>query len=166
MTMAGAAAAEEMFVTTALGNWGVWTGRASKIFESLSDDQMLREIAPGKNRPIYLLGHLTAVNDAMIPQLRLGEALYPHLAEPFVKQPDRSALELQPLAELRMAWKELNRRLDELFTQLTPAEWLERHGTVSEVDFAREPHRNRLAILLSRTSHTSYHLGQLMLLVK
>jgi hypothetical protein len=37
---------------------------------------------------------------------------------------------------------------------------------VTEEDFANEPHRNRLAILLSRTSHASYHLGQLMFLKK
>jgi hypothetical protein len=161
-----AIAAEQIFVTTALKNWDVWVGRATKIFDSLSDEQMLREIAPGKNRPIYLLGHLTAVNDTMIPQLRLGEALYPHLGELFVKQADRAVADLPPLSELRENWKDLNLRLDGLFAQLTPAEWLERHATVSEEDFAREPHRNRLAVLLSRTSHAAYHLGQLMLIPK
>jgi hypothetical protein len=164
--MATTTAVEGIFVTTALRNWDIWIGRAGKIFDSLTDEQMLREIAAGKNRPIYLLGHLTAVNDTMIPQLRLGEALYPHLTEPFVKQADRAVAELPPLPELRQNWKDLNRRLDSLFAQLTPPEWLERHATVSEEDFAKEPHRNRLAVLLSRTSHTSYHLGQLMLFVK
>jgi hypothetical protein len=164
--MATATATEEIFVTTALKNWNVWVGRASKLFDSLSDEQMLHEIAPGKNRPIYLLGHLTAVNDTMIPQLRLGDALYPHLTEPFVKQADRAVAELPSQSELRQNWKDLNFRLDEFFRQLTPAEWLERHATVSEEDFAREPHRNRLAVLLSRTSHAAYHLGQLILLVK
>jgi hypothetical protein len=40
-----------------------------------NEDQFKREVAPGKNRVLYLLGHLTAVNDAMLtsrwPERRL-----------------------------------------------------------------------------------------------
>jgi DinB superfamily len=161
--MATLESTEALFVTTALKSWDSWIGRADKLFDSLTDEQMLTEIAPGKNRPVYLLGHLIVVNDSMIPQLRLGEAHYEALREPFVLQPDSAAADLPPVAELRQHWTDLNQRLAEFFTKLTPAEWLERHATVSEEDFAREPHRNRLAILFSRTNHASYHLGQLML---
>ena len=157
---------EQIFVATALKAWGQWLGRANKLFDSLSDEQMLQEIAPGKNRALYLLGHLTAVNDAMIPQLRLGEANYTTLWDAFVTKADRTVTELPPISELRQNWKDLNTRLDAHFRELSPAQWLERHATVSEEDFATEPHRNRLAILLSRTSHLSYHLGQLLLLPK
>ena len=45
----------------------------------LSEEQLLQEIAPGKNRLIYLWGHLTAVNDALIPLLGFGERLHPEL---------------------------------------------------------------------------------------
>jgi len=154
---------EQIFVITALKAWDQWLGRATKLFDSLSDEQMLQEIAPGKNRPVYLLGHLIAVNDAMIPQLRLGEAGYAGLWDTFVTKPDRAVAELPPIAELRKNWKDLNAQLNTHFQQLSPAQWLERHSTVSDEDFANEQHRNRLAILLSRTSHLSYHLGQLML---
>jgi len=154
---------EAIFVATALKSWDQWIGRAGKFFDSLTDEQMMTEIAPGKNRPVYLLGHLIAVNDSMIPQLRLGDAHYESLREPFVVQPDNASAELPPISELRQNWKDLNLRLASLFEQLTPAEWLERHSTVSEEDFAREPHRNRLAILFSRNNHAAYHLGQLML---
>jgi hypothetical protein len=63
-------------------------------------------------------------------------------------------------------WIETNARLTTHFQKLSPTEWLERHATVSEADFVREPNRNRLAILLSRTSHIAYHIGQLMFLAK
>ena len=157
---------EETFVVTALKSWEAWVGRADKFFASLSDQQMQLEVAPGKNRALYLLGHLTAVHDSMIPQLRLGEAEYPQLRETFIAQPDRAVSDLPSTAELRKYWKDVNLRLASLFAELSPTQWLERHGTVSEEDFAKEPHRNRLAILLSRTSHASYHLGQLLLLNK
>jgi hypothetical protein len=102
----------------------------------------------------------------MIPQLRLGEAAYPELREPFVTQPDRTVQALPSAADLRAKWTELSLRLDALFAELTPAQWLERHATVSEEDFALEPHRNRLAILSSRAGHLAYHLGQLLLMPK
>jgi uncharacterized damage-inducible protein DinB len=153
----------DIFVATALNAWDQWVGRADKLFASLSDEQMKAEIAPGKNRPVYLLGHLIAVNDAMIPQLRLGEARYPELWTTFVKSPDRSVDSLPSIAELRDDWSELNARLSASFRTLSPEQWLERHSTISDEDFAKEPHRNRLAILLSRTSHNSYHMGQLAL---
>jgi hypothetical protein len=158
--------AESIFVATALQSWKVWIDRTSKLFDSLSDDEMFVAIAPGKNRPIYLLGHLIAVNGAMIQQLRLGEAAFPELWKPFVTLPDRALTGIPTTQELRQNWKGLNGRLFEYFEQLSPAQWLERHSTISEEDFLKEPHRNRLAILLSRTSHVSYHLGQLLLRVK
>lgn len=157
---------ETTFITTAIRSWDAWVGRTVKAFDSLGDEEMLTEIAPGKNRPIYLLGHLIAVHDAMIPQLRLGEAEYPDLREPFLSQPDRSVADLPSTPDLRKKWKDVHSRLSALFTELTPAQWLERHSTVTEEDFVNEPHRNRLAILLSRTSHLCYHLGQLALLKK
>lgn len=156
---------EEHFVATALKSWEQWVGRAGQLFNSLTDEQMLTEIVPGKNRPVYLLGHLLVVNDSLIPQLRLGEPSYAHLREAFLEKPDR-AVEIPPIAELRQNWKDLEARLIPLFAQLTPEQWLERHALVSEEDFAKEPHRNRLAIFLSRVSHTAYHLGQLRLLPK
>jgi hypothetical protein len=154
---------EQIFVITAVKAWDQWLGRASKLFDSLSDEQMLQEIAPGKNRPVYLLGHLIAVNDAMIPQLRLGEANFPAYLDTFVTKADRTVAELPPISELRQNWKEVNAKIDAHFRELSPAQWLERHATVSDEDFVNQQHRNRLAILLSRTSHMSYHIGQLLL---
>lgn len=162
--MSEATGNEQIFVTTALKSWDVWLGRANKLFDSLSDEELQAEIAPGKNRAVYLLGHLTAVNDAMIPALRLGDATCTSYWEPFVTKADRAVSDLPPVAELRQSWKDVNAKLGAHFLTLSPAQWLERHSTVSEEDFAREPHRNRLAILLSRTGHLSYHVGQLLLI--
>jgi len=155
-----------MSVKTALGNWDLTIRRVTAVFDGLDDEQLLEEIAPGKNRAIYLLGHLAAVHDAMLPLLGLGERQYPHLDDPFIKNPDRTIPVLPPPAELRACWKKTNELLSQKFLSLKPEQWLERHTMVSEVDFAREPHRNRLNVLLSRTGHASYHHGQLALLKK
>ncbi len=43
------------------------------------------------------------------------------------------------------------------------ADWAQKHTAVSVTDFAANPLRHRLAVLFSRTSHISYHLGQTVL---
>ena len=53
--------------------------------------------------------------------------------------------------------------ITEALERFTPEEWLEKHTAVSDEDFAKDPGRNRLAVVLSRTNHMSYHLGQIML---
>jgi hypothetical protein len=47
----------------AVNSWRLGVERADKIFSNLAEDQLLREVAPGKNRLIYLWGHLTAIHD-------------------------------------------------------------------------------------------------------
>jgi len=147
--------------------WNQQAKRTDKYFNALSDEEMLQPIAAGKNRNIYLLGHLTAVNDAMLPLLGLGERAYPQLDEPFLKNPDQPGTEkIVSTGELRQYWAASNEKLTRAFQGLSPAGWLERHNSISEEDFAKEPHRNKLSVLLNRTSHTAYHLGQLLLFKK
>ncbi|MES2512928.1 MAG: DinB family protein, partial [Bacteroidota bacterium] len=50
------------------------------------------------------------------------------------------------------------------FNQLTPEEWLQKHSAVSAEDFVKEPHRNRLNVLIGRTNHMQYHMGQVALI--
>ena len=46
------------------------------------------------------------------------------------------------------------------FAKFSPSDWTKRHTAVSEEDFEREPHRNRFAVLVRRTAHLAYHVGQ------
>jgi len=54
--------------------------------------------------------------------------------------------------------------LAEKFSTVKPDEWFQKHNSVSAEDFIKEPHRNRLNIIITRTTHLSYHLGQFILL--
>ena len=71
----------ELFVKMALDAWNIQIDRTTKLFNALTDNQLKQEVAPGRNSGIYLLGHLTAVHDALFPLLDLGEKLYPELDE-------------------------------------------------------------------------------------
>ena len=153
---------ETQLVDSALRTWQQAVDRATKLFSSLSEQELEREVAPGKNRLIYLWGHLLAVSDAMYAQLRLGERLHPEFDALFLKAPDKT-VELPSGAVVKAAWDEVHDRLKAEMAKLTPAEWVERHAVVSEEDFAKEPHRNRFTMLLGRIGHLGFHLGQAVL---
>jgi len=150
----------------ALDAWNIQIDRTNKLFNSLSDDQLGQEVAPGRNSGIYLMGHLTAVHDALFPLLGLGEKLYPQLDEIFIKNPDKSGLAKPEAKPLRNCWNDVNEKLEKHFNNFSIEEWFQRHTAISETDFEKEPHRNRLNVLLNRTAHLANHLGQLIFLKK
>ncbi|MES2332241.1 MAG: DinB family protein [Bacteroidota bacterium] len=141
-----------------------WQGQNKKLDEliaKLSDEQWNADTAPGRNSGTYLLGHLVAVNDGMIKLLGFGEKTHPELEAPFLANPDKSGQNFASLADLKKYWNEINTKLDESMKALSTDDWFGRHMSISEEDFCKEPHRNKLSILISRTAHQAYHLGQL-----
>lgn len=154
---------ETMFVELALRNWKASLDRVDKFFGGQSEGELQRELAPGKNRLIYIWGHLAAVNDALLPLLRFGPRLHPELDAIFITNPDRSVETMLSGADVKRCWSEINESLSKHFEALSPAQWLERHTSVSEADFAREPHRNRYNVLLNRMGHLAEHMGQAVL---
>lgn len=157
---------ENSYLALALKTWNTQIDRADKLFGRLSSEEILREIAPGRNRLLYLWGHLTAVQDAMLPLLSLGERLHPEFDRVFVSNPDKSQAEIPSHEQVRRAWNDINAELRKGFEKMSESDWVRRHSAVSEEDFAKDPSRNRFAILLSRTNHLSYHLGQAVLALK
>jgi uncharacterized damage-inducible protein DinB len=158
--------ADKLSVQVAINSWRLILERANKTLSNLTDDQLLKEVAPGRNRLIYLWGHLTAIHDAMFSILGLGERLHPELDAIFVSSPDGTGTQLPPAGELKKYWDEVNAKLLSEFAALSADEWLQRHYAMSEEDYVKDPTRNRLAVLLSRTNHMSYHLGQITLPLK
>jgi hypothetical protein len=154
---------QQLSVEVAIRSWRLAVERADKVFSSLSEGQLMKEIAPGKNRPIYLWGHLTAIHDAMFPILGLGARLHPELDVIFVSNPDKALTQIPSAQGLKTYWDEVNGKLLLQFESLSADEWLLQHYAMSEEDYAKDPARNRLAVLLSRTNHMSYHLGQVIL---
>jgi hypothetical protein len=155
---------EETMIKMVLDAWHTQIKNTDDLFNSLSDEQMMQEVSPGRNRGIYLLGHLTAVHDRMLPLLGFADQRYPDLYKIFVENADKTETNLPSTEDLRNYWKEVNNVLSEKLSELSIEEWFQRHNAVSEVDFAKEPHRNKLNIVINRTNHLANHLGQLLLL--
>lgn len=156
--------ANEIMVKMVLDRWYTLIKNFDAVLGSITDEQLQKEVSPTRNRGIYLLGHLTAVHDDMLPLLNFGEKLYPFLSEPFIKSPDKAISELPSAKELRASWNKVNEVLSEKFSTLKPDEWFQKHNSVSAEDFIKEPHRNKLNVIITRTTHLSYHVGQFILL--
>jgi hypothetical protein len=155
---------EQTMVKMVLDRWYALLKNFDEILDTMTDEQLEKEIAPGRNRGIYVLGHLTAVHDDMMPLMDLGNKLYPELNEPFIKSPDKSGVKTPSAKELREAWSKMNATLARKFDSLQAHEWFQKHTSVSAEDFEKEPHRNKLNIVLTRASHLAYHVGQFRLL--
>lgn len=155
---------KELFIKMVLGAWETQNSRVDKLLNTLSNEKLMSETAPMRNSGVYLIGHLTAVSDGMLPILGLGEKLYPQLTDVFLINPDKSGLEKPSLDDLKGYWKNVNNTLREYFSKMQPDEWFTKHTTVSSEDFSKDPVRNKLNIIINRTNHQSYHLGQLMYL--
>src|SRR6266566_6507186 len=96
----------ELPVKVAINSWRLVVGRADEIFSRLTEDQLLQEVAPGKNRVIYLWGHLIAFNDALIPLLGFGARIHPELDLMFVSNPDRTVPTILLGEDLKIIWQE------------------------------------------------------------
>ncbi len=154
----------QIMVKMVLDRWYGSITNWDSILNNLPDETLQKEIAPGKNRGIYLLGHMIAVHDDMLRLLDMGEKQYPELYEPFIKAADKTTNQIPTPSELRNDWNRQCEVLKQKFDSLKPEEWFEKHTAVSAEDFAIEPHRNKLNIIITRTSHLQYHSGQLVLL--
>ena len=150
-----------LFVKMVLLQWQIQHTRINDWLAKVSDEQMMRETAPGRNTGIYLFGHLIASNDDLFRLLGIGEKLHPELDDIFIKSPDKSGKTLPPVATLIQYWKEINTALNAKFEAMQINEWFEKHTVVSEEDFIKEPHRNKLNIIITRAAHHAYHLGQM-----
>jgi len=151
----------ELVIKMTIAEWQKQNGRLDKILETHTAIQLAAPTAPNRNTGIYLVGHLTAVNDGMLPLLGFGPKLHPELEAVFLTNPDTAGLERPSLDTLKGYWKEINAKLSRHMDEMKPDDWFTRHTAVSEEDFAKEPHRNKLNIIINRTNHQSYHLGQL-----
>ncbi|WP_276372750.1 DinB family protein [Chryseolinea sp. H1M3-3] len=155
---------DQLIIKMVLDAWNQYLKRTDDLFLQFTDQDLLKQIAPGKNTAKYLLGHLTAVHDRMLPLLGLGQPLHPAIHEDFERRPDGDHVNKYSTADLRRQWSEVNTALNNAMATLTLDQWFERHNAVSPEDFNKEPHRNKLNVIINRTNHVAWHYGQLLLI--
>src|SRR3989454_10207764 len=117
--------------------------RADKLFGGLSSEAVLREMAPGRTRLLYLWGHLTAMHDAMLPLLGLGDRFHPEFDVAFVSNPDKSQAAIPSHEQVRQAWKTANGELSKGFQKMSWYDGAKRHSAGSDEHSARDASRRR-----------------------
>jgi len=154
----------QQIIKQVTSSWAAQSKVVTDLFNLYEDEHYLQAVAPERNRGIYLLGHLISASDGMLPLLGFGERLYPEFEQLFSLNPDGTFEKIPTVSELKEKWAALNNLLHDQFSKFRPEEWLDRHTKVSPEDFAVQPERNKLGVLLGRTNHISYHAGQLIFL--
>jgi hypothetical protein len=154
----------DLFIKMVLDAWNTKIAFIDKLLAELSDEQLQKEIAPGKNTGVYILGHLAGISNRMIPLLNLGNELKPELYNTYVELAEKDITQHHDIKQLRQEWTRINAELSKLFARVTPDDWFKKHNAVSDADFATQPHRNKLNVIINRTNHLDYHAGQLVLL--
>jgi hypothetical protein len=157
---------KQLLIKPVLDAWNSRLESANKIFNALTDDDLQKEVSPGRNRAIYLLGHLAVVHDKMLPLLNFEPQLFPQIEDAFLRRPDKSVSEIPSAKELRTMWDTVNSKLTAHLNNMSLEEWFQKHSSVSEQDFVKEPHRNKLNVMIGRTNHLQYHMGQVALIKK
>jgi uncharacterized damage-inducible protein DinB len=155
---------KEIAVKMVLSGWKNGQDKIEKALAMLSDDDMDMELMPDGNSVSWVVGHLAAVNDSLLTILGLGEKLNEDYFDYFLN--DDSPVKVPTVAQTRDYWRVTIERLNDAMAELSAEDWFDKHTTVSAEDFAKEPHRNRLNVLLSRTYHLNHHYGQLALVLK
>src|SRR5438105_993843 len=97
----------QIIVKMVLDAWNSKINEANILFDSLTDEQLKNEVAPGRNTGIYLLGHLTATHDLMLPIVGFGEQIYPQLKATYNDNADAKRY-TETASELRQYWKNIN----------------------------------------------------------
>ena len=155
---------EETAIQMILSAWKSQVESINKTLSVLSDEDLNAEVSPGKNKAFWIVGHLAAVNDFLFNILELGEKINPTYAQFFTKGDVR--IKTPSVSETRKYWADTSTLLTKKMAGFTTDDWFQKHGLVSAEDFLKEPLRNKLNVLLSRTSHIAHHRGQLVLLEK
>lgn len=143
--------------------WNAYNRIMQKTLDSTSEENYYKPIVPGGNSPSWLMGHLADTDDALLELFGIRKRMFPELAKIYHHERETNQTGHLSKAELISKWKEIIAELDATFKNMSEGDWLSRHMVVSEEDFKKEPHRNKLNVMLSRVTHKASHIGQIAL---
>ncbi len=138
-------------------SWADW------IIRSLSDDELKKEISPGKNHGIWLLGHLITCEDDFALFMGKGEITYSLYHDLFAEETVLQPVEnYPPISEMREKWKEMLAKNRKIYDELKDEELEENHAQrKGEDDFCK----TKEDVTVHWQLHLMYHAGQLSVLI-
>jgi hypothetical protein len=110
--------------------WLLQNRKISDLINRLSDEDLKKEVSPGRNSGLYLLGHLIAANDLLMPLFGFGEKMFPEYEKIFLCTPDKCSQKFPPTALVKSHWFALNNTLRLKFETVDNKTWIP-HDTFS-----------------------------------
>jgi uncharacterized damage-inducible protein DinB len=141
--------------------WDTYNRIMQKVINTISDENFNLPIVPNGNSPSWLLGHLVDTDDKLLELFGIGKRMAPELSSIYHHERGTNQLGHLSKEDLNTTWNTIVSELDKSFKAMTEADWLSRHMSITEEDFKKEPHRNKLNVFLSRIEHKASHLGQI-----
>jgi uncharacterized damage-inducible protein DinB len=141
--------------------WDAYNRRMQKALDTISEESFYKPIVKDGNSPSWLMGHLADTDDALLELFGIRQRIFPELATIYHHERGTNQSGHLSKAELLNKWIVIVSELDRAFKRMSEKEWHARHMAVSEEDFKKEPHRNKLNVMLSRVTHKASHLGQM-----
>lgn len=148
----------------ALLQWDTYLKRMQKTIDSISDENFHKPIVAGGNSPSWVLGHLVDTDDGLLELFGIRGRMFPELHTIYHHERGTNLAGHLSKEDLIIKWKAITGELDKAFKSWSESDWMGRHTAVTEEDYKKEPHRNKLNVMLSRVSHRASHLGQIAMM--
>jgi hypothetical protein len=144
--------------------WKITAWWISETLKSLSDEDLKKEISPGRNHGVWILGHLIQSEDELSKYLGKGDYLFPENEKLFgQKNKPGPVSSYLGIPVLRTQWEAVAGKNDKILSELTDAEWDEPHALI-EGSIDEDYFKTKGGCVMNWILHQTYHIGQLVLL--
>lgn len=136
-------------------------GWVNRTLETLSDDDLMHSIAPGKNHGVWLLGHLIESEDEVSRYLGKGDMMFPGYEKLFGEGSMLQPPSIYPEASaLREQWKQVSEKNNTMLGSLTDDELDDPlpHDNGSKL---YQLMKTKAGCITFWNLHAMYHQGQL-----
>lgn len=140
------------------------TGWINYNLDQIGHGGLKKEIAPGKNHGVFLLGHILTSEDSISLFLGKGELLYPEYNLIFTSGSKLQPADKYPSTELlREQLNKVFQRNTNLYSEMSDSELNEPHSLLKgkmEDDFFK----TKEGVITKFLAHQLHHTGQLSIL--
>ncbi len=130
---------------------------------SLTDEEFEMELSPGKNRGVWILGHMITSDDEFSVFMGKGDLLFPYYPELFGQGSKLQPLQSYPeVSELRQQWNDVIEKNKNIYENLKDEELEQPHNNI--VEGKEDFFKTKARVIMAWHLHQMYHAGQLGLL--
>ena len=152
---------EKKVINAYLEQFSIMEGWINQHLNSLSDEDLAAEIAPGRNTGIWTLGHLIASMDDIGLYLCNEDILYKDLWDQFGPGSKSDGKAYPPVSEMRERWIKVNEKAKRIISGLTDNELNEKHNNKQDTT---EFYNTKQKVIDCWILHQMYHAGHLGIL--